>query len=248
MKKNLTLILTTLFLFVGCHSTPKPSVKEELKITEPKENNVSVAPLVLEKNVSKVLPEHEIEVIKSVFKDEEHFGGNRLKLIDDLVAQNWEKRALRWAYRKNKSLWNREQKETFKVILEKDLYLSLCDSKPYWDNLMLVSGEPEEDILYSVLLLRYLNNLESGCVDWVTENKEMKKRDYVHANYVLNLLSFKVLIDRLFLAYLPEREIFYKSLREYKSLEENGVDKLALKAKRLEVENYKSTKSYPSYE
>ena len=251
MKKN---ILIALVLFItGCVTSQpkaKKTVSYEQNSSQTLEHNRSA---VMEK---KVVQEEEGHIIKNVFDDELYFEKDKAGVdktavvIKYLHAYPWEKKALNRIYKKYKRLWSKRQSKNFKKILQEDNYASLCGDQDYWDNLEFEESEPEHDILQSVLLLRYINNLTHGCVKWVESDGEIEDENRekdVEAKYIFSLLPHNVLIDKLLLLYAPKEKAFKRLLSEYKVLVTSDVSKESIKEKRLELEQFKASEIHPNY-
>ena len=251
------LIVIALLIVGGCTTSSQPKVKtvsHEQNSSQSLEHNRSV---VVEKKVAQEeLKEEEGHIIENVFDDELYFEKDKVGVdktalvIKYLHAYPWEKKALRRIYKKYKHLWSKRQSETFKKIVQDDKYASLCSDQKYWDNLEFEESEPERDILQSVLLLRYINNLSHGCPKWVKSNGKIKdenrKKD-VEAKYIFSLLPHRVLIEKLLLLYAPKEKRFKRLLSEYKALVESDVDREKIKEKRLELEKFKAAEIHPNY-
>ena len=257
--KNI-LMFSLLFMMVGCAS-------KKVKPTMMKESNSSVEhnETVEEKGILSKIYEQIVnkkdevesgEVLANVFSDELYFEKDKVGqdktgvVIKYLDAYAWEKKVLNRAYKKHKKLWSKKQSKDFEKILQHDKYLSLCSDHKYWDNLEFEENEPERDILHSILLLRYLNNLSHGCVDWVQSDGKIKdenKREYIKAKYVFALLPHEVLIDKLLFIYAPKELEFKKMLEAYNEAVERDEDTEILKRERLIIELYKRKEIHPNY-
>ena len=248
-------IVVIMFLVVGC-VTPSPKVKKagsEQNSSESLEYNKSV---VIEKKVVEEPKEEEGYLIENIFDDELYFEKDKVGkdktavVIKYLRAYPWEKKALKRIYKKYKQLWSKRQSKTFKKILQEDRYASLCGDQRYWDNLEFEESQPEHDILQSVLLLRYINNLTYGCVKWVESDGKIKdenrKKD-VEAKYIFSLLPHNVLIEKLLLLYAPKEKKFKRLLSNYKALVKSDANKYNIKEKRLELEQFKADEIHPNY-
>jgi len=186
--------------------------------------------------------------IVDVFTDSMFLNGDRLKLIKNLDALAWEKRALLKAYKKHTKLWNEQQRKEFQQILEEDKYLSLCGDKRYYENLLFTVEEPQVDILYSILLLKYLNNLSNGCTKWVSQkiaNENSSKN--IQSDYLLDMIEKDAIVERLFVPFFPRQKRFMVAIREYKKMKNRDVKPEKLKDRRLEIEQLKKTEEYPNY-
>ncbi|CAA6813667.1 MAG: Unknown protein [uncultured Sulfurovum sp.] len=258
MKYGVTFLLS-MFVFVGCSTTqPKVIVSEDKK--EVVEIN-KIESVVVENNVSQVMPveEHvpvidDENVILSVFSDELYFekdkvGTDKTKvIIKYLDAFDWEKKALRKAYAKNKRLWSKKQSESFWKILEEDKYLSLCSNQRYWDNLQFEESEPERDILHSILFIKYLNNLSNGCPQWVESKvKNENSKQFINTKEIFSLLPHEVIIEKLFYLYTPHSKKFDTLMNEYRTLTSSEMKEDTHKAERLQIEEYKRNRSKPQY-
>jgi len=186
--------------------------------------------------------------IVDVFTDSMFLNGDRLKLIKNLDALAWEKRDLLKAYKKHTKLWNEQQKKEFQKILEEDKYLSLCGDKRYYDNLLFTVEEPQVDILHSILLLKYLNNLSNGCTKWVSQklsNENSHKN--IPSGYLLDMVEKDAIVERLFVRFIPRQKRFMIAIREYKKMKNRDEKSQKLKDRRLEIEQLKQTEEYPNY-
>jgi len=201
----------------------------------------------------KVIP---TEIIENVFSDELFFekdkmhANKNLLVIKYLDALPWEKDALNLIYKRYKNIWSEKQSEEFKEILQEDKYLSLCGDKRYWDNLEFEEESAQKEVLHSILLLRYLNNLTNGCEKWVESNGKIKDENYqkkIDMNHVLSLLPHDVLIDKLMHMFLPHEKSFFPRLEEYKFLLNSTPDRSNLKEMRLEIERVKNMNKRPNY-
>ena len=158
------------------------------------------------KKIVKTKSPKDVEVILNVFDDEFYFEKDKVVkdkrelVINYLNAFKWEKKALRKIYAKHKILWSKKQYRDLEKILEEDKYMALCSDRRYWDYLQFEEEEPQRDILKSILLLRYINNLSYGC-----STQNFKK--HIDANYIFSLLPHEVLIDKLLLQFLPNRTL-----------------------------------------
>ena len=186
--------------------------------------------------------------IVDVFTDSIFLDGDRLKLIKNLDALPWEKKSLLKAYKNHTDLWNKKQRKAFQKILESDKYLSLCGEKRYYDNLLFTVEEPQADILHSILLLKYINNLSHGCMQWVSKkvNNENSSKD-IPSTYLLDMIEKDALVERLFIPFVPREKSFRIALREYKKMKEKVGNSQELKVRRIEIEQIKQTQEYPSY-
>jgi len=186
--------------------------------------------------------------IVDVFTDSLFLNGDRIKLIKNLDALAWEKRSLLQAYKDHTELWNKKQRKDFQKILEEDKYLSLCGDRRYYDNLLFTVEEPQVDILYSILLLKYLNNLSNGCTKWVSQkisNEHATKT--VQAEYLLDMIEKDAIVERLFVPFLPRQKRFLIAIREYKKMVDRAEKSVKLKDRRLEIEQLKQKEIYPNY-
>jgi hypothetical protein len=260
MRVGLIILLFFLF-FSGCAKLAPDFVvnKEASKNIEPEE--------IVEKNISsvskipnkKVIENDNIEeghLILNVFDDELYFekdkvGNDKTKVvIKYLDAFTWEKKALKKIYKKHKRLWSKKQSKDFQKILAEDKYLSLCADHKYWENLEFEESEPERDILQSILLLKYLNNLTHGCPKWVESNGKVKNENakkHINSKQVFSLLPHGVIIEKLFSLYLPEEKKFHTLLEKHKNSLELAKRRDLLKLERLEIEELKCEKCQPNY-
>lgn len=234
MKKNIALILSMVVLFVGCS-------KSEPKLNK---NYVPVIESV----------EQPINEVKSraIFADAHVKRGNIRTLIETLDAFPWEKKALHTVYRhEGKIIWKPNQIQDFRKILENDSYLAMCGDRRYWDYLDVTKERAKQDVLYSTLLLKYLNNLSSGCRQWVSSDGMALNENRIQnikAEYVLSLLARGALIEKLFIPYLPKNREFFVHLKRYKALEKSVENPSDLKRERLYIEQYKTLKIHPNYD
>ena len=249
------IVVVTSLLIVGCTTPPQPKskrVSHKQKSSQTLEHNRSV---VVEKKVAQQKPKEEGHIIENLFDDELYFEKDKVRdktavVIKYLHAYPWEKKALKRIYKKYKQLWSKQQSETFKKIVQEDKYASLCGDQDYWDNLEFEESEPEHDILQSVLLLRYINNLSHGCIKWVESDGKIKDENRekdVEAKYIFSLLPHNVLIEKLLILYAPKEKKFKKLLSEYKALVESDADREKIKEKRLELEQFKAMEIHPNY-
>ena len=186
--------------------------------------------------------------IVDVFTDSLFLNGDRIKLIQNLDALAWEKEVLLKAYKNHTELWNKQQRKAFQKILEEDNYLSICGDRRYYDNLLFTLEEPQVDILHSVLLLKYLNNLSHGCQKWVSEKASSENsQKTIPSLYLLDMIEKDVLVERLFIPFVPRQKSFQTAIREYKKMKDNDEKSQKLKDKRLEIEQIKERDEYPSY-
>ena len=201
--------------------------------------------IILSKEVNK------IEVIPNVFsEDTEDFLSNK-RLIKYLDAYSWEKKSLSKAYAKKKKLWTKHEIQDFLSIVNEDKYLSLCGDKRYLDNLIFTADAVKQDLLYSILLLRYLNNLSHGCVEWVSSGGSVlyeNNQEYIESDYLLSMLSKDILIERLFTRYFPKDKDFLPAIKRYKLLTKYLEESDEIKNERLQIEQYKTFENHPDYE
>ncbi|HHD82376.1 MAG TPA: hypothetical protein ENK94_04205 [Campylobacterales bacterium] len=258
--KSIFIVITAILLFVGCtHVEPKVPVTEvkDKNTTEAfKEQNVSsIVELVEEENRESDNVE-EGNLILNVFEDELYFekdkvGKDKTKVvIKYLDAHKWEKEALRKIYKRYKKLWSKEQSKAFFKILEEDKYFSLCADRRYWDNLQFEESEPERDVLHSILLLRYLNNLSNGCPQWIASKGKIKdenRKEYINSKEILSLLPHDVLVDKLIMLYVPNSKKFESMIKGHHQTLSLDKKEENIIAERLEIETYKQTQKYPKY-
>jgi hypothetical protein len=258
MRQYILLIIVSILLLSGCTKQPK----KPLCIIHPtsKESNITAVEdtpkTTKEDEELKIIDDgaggsNEVEdeyCIVDVFTDSLFLNGDRMKLIKNLDAQPWEQKVLLKAYKNHTKLWNRRQRKEFQRILEDDKYLSLCGDRRYYDNLLFTLDEPQVDILHSVLLLKYLNNLSHGCRKWVSQKASNENH---HKNipslYLLDMIEKDALVERLFVPFIPRQKSFQIAIREYKQIKENDEKSQKLKDKRLEIEQLKEREEYPSY-
>ncbi len=262
--KYIIFVLGSMFLFSGCAvleaelEVPK-SEKKVLEINKTKET--------LEENLSSVSEEVEAKALKNdnleesqiiinVFDDELYFEKDKVGrdktqvVIKYLDAFSWEKKALKKVYAKYKRLWSEQQSKNFRKILEEDRYLSLCSDHKYWDNLEFEESQPKRDVLHSILLLRYLNNLTHGCPQWITSNGKVKdenSKEHIKTKQVFSLLPHGVIIEKLFSLYLPKEKDFFLLLKKHKASLEEAKKREVIQSERLEIEAYKCRKCQPNY-
>jgi len=253
MKKNYLLLMGLLLIFsTGCtklNSIAK-SVKPQCIIhpTSKDKNSTQSKEYSPKIEAKKSSEEDSSNCIVDVFTDSMFLNGNRFKLIKNLDAFPWEKKALMSAYKNHTSLWNEKQKKEFQEVLEEDKYLALCGDKRYYDNLLFTTEEPQVDILHSILLLKYINNLSNGCIEWVTQKvKNENSSQKVHSNYLLDMIEKDALVERLFVPFIPNRKRFLIAVREYKKALEKSGSSHELELKRLEIEEAKQNDEYPDY-
>ena len=249
-QKSSQMLLETL---VSNKARPKPSPPSFVKSIKYKTKSILN---VNEKQAVEALKEEKVHLLENLFADELYFEKDKVGVdktavvIKYLRAYPWEKKALKEIYREHKHLWSKQQSKSFKKILQEDRYASLCGDHAYWENLEFEESEPEQDILQSVLLLKYINNLTHGCVEWVESDGKVKDENRekpVEAKYILSLLPYNVLIKKLFLIYTPKKKRFKRVLSEYKALVESDATRDKIKEKRLLVEQSKITEIEPNY-
>jgi len=243
-----------LVLFTGCSLVKiEPVVVKEEIHSEKISEIQKVEPL---EEVEKKVKETPIEVIEKVFSDELFFeidkmhANKNLLTIKYLDASPSEKRALNLTYSRYKKIWSEEQSEEFKLIIQEDKYLSLCSDKKYWNNLEFENEPEKREILSSILLLRYLNNLTHGCEKWVKSNGKIKEENrdkQIDANHLLSLLPHGLLIEKIIQKFLPQEERFLSRVEEYHFLVDSTQNSSNLKEMRLEIERLKSISMRPNY-
>ena len=255
-------VLVSLFLFLGC-AVLEPSFEaissinvEENTTKERVEKNVSICSKLLEDKTIKNDNLEEGRLILNVFDDELYFEKDKVGkdknevVIKYLDAFPWEKKALKNIYKKYQKLWSKKQSKDFRKILEEDKYLSLCADRRYWDNLEFEESEPERDILQSVLLIKYVNNLSHGCPEWVKSDGKIKdenEKEPIKTKQIFSLLPHRVIIGKLLSLYLPKEKKFLELLEEHQvSLESNKKSEF-LKLERLKIEAFKCKKCNPNY-
>ena len=207
-------VVGVLLLFNGC-TILKPSfgvINEDTVKIIPDKNEIIVEKTILVKiSDKKKIKDKSLEpeeIILNVFDDELYFErdkvrGNKSRLIIRyLDAFSWEKNALLKAYTIYKKIWSKKQSDDFKEILEEDKYFALCTDSRYWENLKIEDKEPERDILHSILLIKYLNNLSYGC----REIDDNSIQEHIDADHILSLLPHDVLIHKLLLIHLPKEK------------------------------------------
>ena len=263
--RYIVIVLIGLFFFSGCVANQPKVEKEETKILKKASDKNITALSTASKDIKKEIIQEETiqkdvveegEVIVNVFDDELYFekdkvGTDKTKVvIKYLDAFDWEKKALQKIYKKHKKLWSKKQSKNFKNILKNDKYLALCGDRRYWDNLEFEESEPEQDILQSVLLIKYLNNVMHGCPEWVESNGKIKdenSKKHMNSKEIFSLLVHGVIIKKLFSLSVPKDKNFYPSVEKYKALLTTDVKKEILKKKRLMIENYKCKRWQPNY-
>ena len=264
--KYIIVMLGALFLFSGCAVLEPdfgvPIAKKEVVKKKSIENNITNAvevkieekKLVLEEEVSENKMEEEGTLILNVFADELYFEKDKVGtdktqvVIKHLIASSWEKKALKKVYKKHKQLWSQKQSKNFRKILEEDKYLALCSDRKYWDNLEFEESEPERDILHSILLIKYLNNLAHGCPQWISSKvKNENDKERINTKQVFSLLPHGVIIEKLLSLYLPKEKEFDNLLKKYKKSLESNEEKEILNSERLEIEEFKCKKCQPNY-
>ncbi len=265
MNKTLIFILSIIVIFISGCTAPKPiKHKKPLCIIHPtskdknitKDDNISISNEDKELQViddgaggsNRVEEEYGID---DVFTDSMFLNGDRIKLIKNLDALPLEKKSLLKAYKNHTKLWKRKQREEFAKILEDDKYLSLCGDRRYYDNLLFTTEEPQVDILYSILLIKYINNLSHGCKKWVysklTNNLETK--DNIPRDYLLDMVEKGAIVERLFVPFIPKpKKLFRVAIREYKSMHDIDEKSKKLRDKHLEIESMKESDKHPSYQ
>ncbi|CAA6803239.1 MAG: Unknown protein [uncultured Sulfurovum sp.] len=254
-------VVLSVFLFVGCmHVEPKVSTSKvvDKNLTKNfKEKNVSIVSELFEKETIESDNLEESHLILNVFNDELYFekdkvGKDKTKVvIKYLDAYDWEKKALYGIYKKHKNLWSLKQSKELFETLEDDKYLSLCSDRKYWDNLQFEEGQPERDILHSILLIRYLNNLSHGCPQWVESDGKIKNenaKEYINTKDILSLLPHDVIITKVIATHMPKNKKFKKLMKKHKKLLSIDTKEIILKEKRLELEKYKRKFCKPKYE
>jgi len=190
-------------------------------------------------------------IIPSVFLEDVTFESDAKVMVKALDAFAWEKKSLSKIYKKKDQIWTKQGIKEFKKILSDDRYLSLCGDIRYLQNLEFTTQKIEQDVLYSVLFLKYLNNLSSGCIEWVSSDGSVLNENHeenIASAYLLEMLSRGVLVERLFLPYLPQEKDFTHAIKRYKALDVSAADRNEIKLERLVVEQYKSSESYPEYD
>ena len=271
-------VLVSLFFFSGC-AVVEPSfdpievekiVTKTNEVNETVDQNISIMTIIkpLEEKILKNEKVEKLEkveegeegeegeVILNVFDDELYFEKDKVGedktevVINYLDAYAWEKKVLKSAYKKTKRLWSKKQSKNFRKILEEDKYMSLCSDRRYWHNLEFEESEPERDILQSVLIIRYLNNLSHGCPKWIDSNKKIENensKERINTKQIFSLLPHGVLIEKLLSLYLPSTKGFRLLLKKHKkSLNEDKTSEV-LKAERLEIEGYTCETCEPDY-
>jgi hypothetical protein len=263
--RYLLVSFVVLFLFSGCvNSEPQPEVQKK-----PDVNNTNVTEVqVIEKNVSiisqlvdeKVIEDEsleEVNLIANVFSDELYFekdkeGIDKHRLvIKYLDARDWEKKALKKIYKKHKKLWSKKQSKDLWKIVEEDRYFGLCSDRKYWDNLQFEESEPERDVLHSILLIRYLNNLSNGCPEWIRSKQKIQnenRQEYINSKEILSLLPHNVLIEKLIMIYVSKSKRFKTMIDEHHASLSLDKKEEEILAERLAIEAYKREEKSPKYE
>jgi len=259
--KYIALIFLVL-IFSGCAILePDFGVTQEKSFEKKRinESNITVVDIKEKKSLKDEDLNNSIEnehIILNVFDDELYFEKDKVTknkrkiVIKYLDAYSWEKRALRKIYAKYKRIWSKKQSADFQKILKENKYFSLCADRRYWDNLEFEESEPERDILHSILLIKYLNNLSHGCSDWVESNgmiKDENKNNHINAQHILSLLPHNVLIKKLLLTYSPKERKFFSLLKRHRAFIESDKAKDEIKIERLKIEKYKKLENHPSY-
>ena len=256
-------IVLSFFIFTGC-AVLEPDFelgKSRTSSNKKSDTNVTIVEksIVSELVTSKKIQSEDLDsghIIVNVFDDELYFekdkGGKNLRkvVIKYLDAFAWEKKALNKIYKKHKRIWSKEQSKDFRKVLEEDKYFSLCGDRRYWDNLEFEESEPERDVLHSVLLIKYLNNLSHGCVQWVESNGKVKdenKKEHINANQILSLLPHDVLIRKLLLMYGPRDRKFTSLLTAHRRALDSDKKADEIKEERLKIEKYKTLEKNPDY-
>jgi len=269
--KNVIFILSVLFVFSGCaifqpdFGVPKQELESSRKaiVVPPKTIPIERKKVILPpqttpfvktpppKKVFQQKSPKKIEVIVNVFSEDiEDFASSK-RLINYLDAYPWEKKALYKAYGKHKKLWTKHEIQDFLAIINEDKYLSLCADKRYLDNLIFTTDVAKQDLLYSILLLRYLNNLSHGCSEWVGSNGTILNENsekYIESDYLLSMLPKNILIERLFTRYIPKEKDFFPAIKRYKLLTKYLEKSDEIKNERLQIEQYKRFENHPDYE
>ena len=248
MKQNIVFLLGLVTLFSGCSVTTP--IKKPLSV----EDNVTHTRILENKETFSVqaIAKNDVDVIENVFLNELDLENNTNTetLIESLDAFPWEKEALQKVYASYEQIWENAQKKEFNKILEEDKYLSICGDRRYVDNLKFIDEPAKQDILYSILLLKYSNNLKSGCLEWVSSDGQVKNEnstEQIRSNYLLSMVPKGVLINKLLLSYGLKNREFIEAVQHYKSLEMSSLDPNELKVERLKVEQYKIFEEQPDY-
>jgi len=196
-------------------------------------------------------------VIHNVFKDELYFEKDKegvnlhTLVIKYLDAREWEKKALEKIYKKHVKLWSKKQSEALWKLMEENRYFALCSDQKYWDNLQFEESQPERDVLHSIVLIRYLNNLANGCPEWVSSKgsiKDENSEEFINSKEILSLLPHNVLLEKLMMIYVSKSKRFQSMIKNHH--ESLGLDKKEeeLLAERLAIEAYKREEKSPNYE
>lgn len=258
--------LVGIVFFSGCVQ-PEPKPQEPLQV---KDVNKSVSQEVEVQGIEETFvptldskdkapqdkASEEVTVIANVFSDELYFEKDKegvdlhQLVIKYLDAQAWEKKALRAIYKKHKKIWSQKQSDALWRIIEKNHYFGLCADGKYWDNLQFEESEPERDILHSMVLIRYLNNLSNGCPQWIESKGKVQDentQEHINTQEILSLLPHGVLVDKLIMVYVSKSKTF-------KSMIDNHHESLSLDkkeeeilAERLAIEAYKREEKTPKY-
>jgi len=208
--------------------------------------------------VSEVLEEkEEVNVIHNVFQDELYFEKDKegvdqhALVIKYLDARDWEKKALGKIYKRHKKLWSAKQSNSLKQIIEKNHYFGLCSDRKYWDNLAFEESEPERDVLHSMLLIRYLNNLSNGCVEWVRSKQKINDEnheEHINTKEILSLLPHHVLIEKLIMLYVSQSKQFKTLIANHHESLSFDKPQEELLAERFAIESYKRDEKNPKYQ
>lgn len=257
------IVLVFLFLFSGCVML-EPTLSQDTNgtgVIEKLDTNETIIEksIVLELAKSKKIESKDLgsgHILVNVFDDELYFEKDKVQknkrkvVIKYLDAYSWEKRALNKIYRKHKRIWSKKQSKDFRKVLEEDKYFSLCGDRRYWDNLEFQESEPERDVLHSILLIKYLNNLSHGCSRWVESNGKINnenRKEYINTNYIFSLLPHDVLVKKLLLMYSPKEKGFSSLLKRHKASLVSDKKAEELKLERLKIEKYKRLEIHPNY-
>ena len=248
-------VVLLMFVFSGCVAVnPAPKAKKQDTNVTVVEKSI-VSELVKSKKIQSEALDNS-HILYDVFDSELYFakdkaGKNLNKIvIEHLEAYYWEKRVLNRAYRTHKKLWSKKQSKDFRKVLEEDKYFSLCSDRRYWENLEFEESEPERDILHSILLIKYLNNLSNGCSKWVESNGKIKdenKKEHINAKQIFSLLPHDVLIEKLLLMYVPKDKSFTSLLQKHRTSLESDKKSDEIKTERLKIEKYKALEKNPDY-
>ncbi|SHO80386.1 Peptidoglycan-binding domain 1 [hydrothermal vent metagenome] len=145
--------------------------------------------------------------------------------------------------------WRESQRSEFKKILAEDKYLSICNQRSLYKQVL---GSNDSKLM-SKLLVAYSNNLANGCIDMKSFNASQRakkaknidtyyKIDYqkVDANLILTQLKEGKSIEEILAPYVPTYPQFKILSDKYKSLlKDRDVNKKLLRKMRINIERIK---------